>query len=463
MDITDIIKPKQPTAKGSQAVNNVLKGIASAVTKTGSQLAKENAAKNQLAEVAKLKAQSAATPKVSNADFAKAVAQLSKPTAVPKPTPLTPPSVTSKVSNTSSSSTLPSDFVSSNGLMVNSGNSTDANSSDATGGISDNAPTIEDVYAPVINSLHQQATFLQDRYGQNKSDISSIFGILSTVRSADIPKIQQQYATSIQQQQADLAAQTGTARAAQAQGEAGAATAGAELGSDGMPAPTSSASGVATDAAVKDSTAYGDTWKALQNVMSMQQQENVRSAQFGYNAMEANALTQLRRTLEDNLNTLHMKEADVQSQIAQGKLSVAQAQAQMANENTIAKNKLQNALDVAGISAGARVDAAKIAKSAKLGAAGISAASRAANQNTKPKTYSNDVGGWVQKMKDANASKSQISSLMGQAQKAYAAAQSANTGKTPTPGQIYAQWNKIYGNQTFAVPMQEYISKYLPR
>jgi hypothetical protein len=61
-------------------------------------------------------------------------------------------------------------------------------------------------FQPVLDQYAQQQAQLQDRYGVNQADIKNIFGNLTTVRAMDKTKIAQQYQTSIQQQQNDLAA-----------------------------------------------------------------------------------------------------------------------------------------------------------------------------------------------------------------------------------------------------------------
>jgi hypothetical protein len=320
--------------------------------------------------------------------------------------------------------------------------------------------SIDSAYSPVMDFLKSQATAAQDRFGQNKADITNLFGTLSTVRAADIPKIQQQYATSIQQQQDAVAQRMALQNVQTQQGAQGAATAGAELGGADMPAPTNSLSAQAGTAANTDANAYQTTWNALQQVMSAQDQQNVRNAQYGYDAQQSSALLQMQRSLEDRLAQINGDIAGTQSQIAQSKMGAASSAAEMAQEsaNLVAKN--QTATDVANIGANARMTAAQIAANARTSAAKSKGAPK--TPAPKPKTYASNVSGWTQKIIDSGGTQSNITSIRNQVQKAYDAAKAvlvkAGTTGAPTKTQIINQWNRIYGNKTWSGPVSDYIS-----
>jgi hypothetical protein len=242
---------------------------------------------------------------------------------------------------------------------------------------------IQAAYNPVLDFLKSQATAAQDRYGQNKADITNLFGTLSTVRAADIPKIQQQYATSIQQQQDAVAQRMALQNVQTQQGAQGAATAGAELGGADMPAPTNSLSAQAGTAANTDANAYQTTWNALQQVMSAQDQQNVRNAQYGYDAQQSSALLQMQRQLEDRLAQINGDIAGTQSQVAQSQLGAQAASASAQADAQALQDKLNNEAYIAGIGANAKLGAAQIAADARTTAAKTSAANKAANNAAK--------------------------------------------------------------------------------
>jgi len=345
---------------------------------------------------------------------------------------------------------------------------TDTSGSSGDFGTVTNAPTVDPIqaaYNPVLDFLKSQATAAQDRFGQNKADITNLFGTLSTVRAADIPKIQQQYATSIQQQQDAVAQRMALQNVQTQQGAQGAATAGAELGGADMPAPTNSLSAQAGTAANTDANAYQTTWNALQQVMSAQDQQNVRNAQYGYDAQQSSALLQLQRQLEDRLSQINGDIAGTQSQVAQAQLGAQASAAEMTQEQLLAQAKAQNALDVAGVGANARVTAAQIAAKAR-----VTASKSKGNKTPKPKTYTSNYTGWSQKILDAGGTTANVQSIQNMVQKSYDAvyaklnppvAPGAKvTIKKPSNAQIAAQWNKVYGAKSskFTQPVMDYIN-----
>jgi hypothetical protein len=316
------------------------------------------------------------------------------------------------------------------------------------------------IYGPLEQVLKNNKLALENRYGQNAADIKSITGVLTAVAPIDQAKIKEQFAQSLQQQQQQTAAAIAGTRLENAAGVQGASAAASELGSGDMPVPTSSATGTAQQQQIDNAAQGQSNWSALMGAMQNQQLANADAAQRGYGFEIANALQQLARQKNTELGALENQGLTLESQKAQSQLSAQQAANQLASDMAIAEARNQNALDVAGINAGAKTSAAATSAGARRYAADLAAATKTAN----PATYSNDVGGWMQKMAAAKATPAQINSLMSQAQKAYNAAKAeAVQGKTPSPGAVYSQWVKLYGNQTFAAPMQEYISKYLPR
>lgn len=230
-------------------------------------------------------------------------------------------------------------------------------------------------YAPISQMLTQQKAAATLRNQQNAADIKTIFGTLATVRAEDRQKIQQQYATSLQQQQEALAGRTAETRAATAAGQQGAQMAAGELGTTTEAAPQS-LTAQAAEQGIARSNEYQTTWNALQQVMNQQAQNDVLASIRGYDYQQVASLDALRKQLEDTLNNLSGQELQNQSALAGAKLSAqqnamqtelgiqgaqAQAQADEAASNLAAKTKLQ----VAQTAADARIQAAEIAAAAK--------------------------------------------------------------------------------------------------
>ena len=321
-------------------------------------------------------------------------------------------------------------------------------------------PSIQDVYAPIQQDLASQTQALANRYAQNKADITSITGVLSTIAPADKTKINQQFAASIQQQQEALASRTAEARKANTAGQAAAATAGSELGSGGMPAPTASATSLAAEAGIADSNAIGTNWGGLMGAMQQQQLSNVDAAQKGYGFEVANALQQLNRNYNQQLTGLDSQKAQLASQIAQSQLGANATAAEMAQENALAQYKGNNAIDVAGIAAKARMTAAQIAANARTSAAAIRRSS-SGSSNSIPKVAVNSPATWEKAIRSANTNlvpgsngvgagltlvKRSVAAIAADLQATNDAAAKAKNpmattgGKAPTADQVYKAW-----------------------
>lgn len=231
-----------------------------------------------------------------------------------------------------------------------------------------------------------------------------------------------------------------------------------------MPVPTSSASGAAYTASNTDANAYQTTWNALQQVMSAQQQENVRSSMEGYDYQKVATLESLQKDLEDRLMAISGNQAQTMTDIANAKLGAQAAQASSAADAAALQQKLANDWAIANLNASTKLGAAGTSAAARRYAADVGAASRNSSTN-----YSNDIGGWTQKVIDAGGTAAQAASLQQQIDKAYAAAEAANTDalgnvKKVSKYQIMAQWKKLYRNKPgtlkFATAVQDYIDNY---
>jgi hypothetical protein len=272
-------------------------------------------------------------------------------------------------------------------------------------------------YQPVISQLQTQAAQLQDRYGKNASDISNIFGTLTTVSAADKAKINQQFTQSVQQQQDLLAQRTAQAQLDAQKGTTGAATAASETGSGGMPAPTSSLSGQATAQGIADSNAYATTWQGLQGVMQNQALSNLDAAAQGYKYQQANATTQNAKNLQDALSANQMQQAQIQSDIAQAKLGAQAKGAEMGQESALAQAKNQTALDVAKQQAAGRIGAAQVtagtsrANAATSANAQITAAQIRAGSKANKSTSLTNIRDWEKSLRSDGMSGADLTNL----------------------------------------------------
>jgi hypothetical protein len=294
-------------------------------------------------------------------------------------------------------------------------------------------------YQPVMDLYKNQQVNAMDRYGTNTADIKNIFGNLTMVRAADKAKIADQFKTSIEQQQNALAARTAETRTGVAAGQQGAATAAAEMGTAGQPAPTDSLTSQAAEQGIADSNAYQTTWSALQNVMSQQAQNDVQSAVQGYDYQKTSALEQLRANLEDRLAGIEANMAGTQSQIAQTNLG---------SKQNVLNTKYQEAQQ-------AQAQASAIA----LAQAKASAAA------SKPTSYAKDAFGLQQRAADAGVDYNQIQSTVNDAYNAaYAALNPTGSIKVTTPkkSDILNAWNAIKaGSPQTAGKLSPFVTTYV--
>ena len=291
-------------------------------------------------------------------------------------------------------------------------------------------------YQPLLDLYEQQQQAARERYGINQADIKNIFGNLTTMRAQDKAKIAEQFKASIEQQQNALAARTAEARQGVAAGQQGAATAAAEMGTAGQPAPTDSLTAQAAEQGIADSNAYQTTWSALQNVMSQQAQNDVQNAVQGYNYQQTAALETLRNNLEDRLAAIQSNMAGTQSQIAQTNYG-----------------SKQNVLNTKYAEEQARQAAIAKAQAAAQAAA------------AKKPTFSKDSFGLQQRAAASGIDYSQIQSTVNDA---YSAAWAAlnPTGSTrittPKKADILNAWNSIKaGSPQTASKLSPFVTEYV--
>ncbi|MFM5968704.1 MAG: hypothetical protein ACKOQ8_06680 [Micrococcales bacterium] len=314
---------------------------------------------------------------------------------------------------------------------------------------------IEGNYAGATQSIANQITALNDRYGQNQADVKSIFGTLSTIRSADKAKINQQFIDSINAANQQQAARTAQAQQQLAANQQGAATAGAELGGGPAQTPTDSLTSQAVAQGIADSNANQSTWGNLMNAMNMQQQGNVDTSVQGYNLQQAGALDALRRQYEDNLLGAQNQQLSLQDQIAQAMSGVQSAGVQAQNEQALQALKNAGLTDVA-----------------KIRAAGQLAAKRAggsgSGSSNKAPSYSKDIYGLQQRVNDSFGPDG-FTNLVGTidaarqlaTQRKNAAAKAAGTtAKAPSKTEVMSAWKSVSGVPELLPFVNEYINKY---
>lgn len=224
-------------------------------------------------------------------------------------------------------------------------------------------------YAPALADIANQEAIANQRYAQNKADLTNIFGSLSTLSAADSARIQEQFKTTIAEQQAGLAARTAEARTGVAKNIEAVKTVGAERGQG--PAMIGSPVATEAEAGIGRANAYQQTWEGLLGANKTQAAADTVSRQQGYALQQQEALTSLNRMLQDRLTALGQQRTGLQGQLAQ---------AQMSGKQTVLNAKYQEA---------------QAALARQRAAAAASAA--AANQ---PRSYSSGIVGIDQRMAD---------------------------------------------------------------
>lgn len=286
-------------------------------------------------------------------------------------------------------------------------------------------------YQPVLDYLKKQETAANTRYGQNKTDITNLFGSLTTVAAEDAARIKEQFTQSIASQQSALAARTAEARQGAAAGVAQAEATGAERGAG--PGMAVNPISVATEEGIGRSNAYQTTWQALQEANKQQAITDVGTRQAGYGQQQVGALKQLQQNLEDRLMEIGGNTAQVQSDIAKAKIG--------ATENVAQANYAEMAAQ----------------KAAQQRAAAAAAA--AANKTSK------GIQGWYERAAKAGIDPAQlegsISTAYEQVKKELSKGWDTTlSGKPPVPTkqQVLNKWNQINGGGN---PLAtEYVNNY---
>lgn len=200
------------------------------------------------------------------------------------------------------------------------------------------------VYSPLQDLLKTQQAAAAKRYEQNKADITSIFGALSSLTAEDTARINKQFTDSITKQQTDYATRVAQQKNEAAAGTAQAATTGAERGTG--PALNTSPVQQAADAANANANQTLTNWQGLMQATQAQTVKDAETRGTGYTQQKLGALNQLSKNFEDTLSQFAAQDAQLKSQMAQSKIDAQNAYA--SNDFTAAQaaDKQQAALQL---------------------------------------------------------------------------------------------------------------------
>jgi hypothetical protein len=321
---------------------------------------------------------------------------------------------------------------------------------------------VNSVYSPLQDLLAKQKQQASQRYADNQSNIKTIFGALTGLGASDAAAIKKQFEDSVANQQTSLSNRIAEQKAAQVAGVAQTAVTGGERGSgpalQGSPVDTAIAQGNAQAGAIQQN------WAGLMGANQLQAAKDATDRGAGYGQQELGAMAQLQNNFQNTMSGFDQQGAQLQSEIAQGNLTKQQAIASNAFEQAINSTKLQNALDVAGITAKGRTDVANINQAGASSRSASSSAASAAKAAAKAKTYSKDVVGWTQQVTDLGGptAVTQIKNSVPQAVKEATTAIKKATGKTPSKSDIAKYWDKQHPDATpmAAAMARQYITKY---
>ena len=314
---------------------------------------------------------------------------------------------------------------------------------------------IESAYNPVIDFLKQQEQRAQDRYSENQANLKNIFGALTGLTAADTARINDQFTQSITQQQASLATRTAEQRAAQAAGEAQVVATGAERGSG--PALQGSPTATATEQGIGQANAIQTNWEGLLGAQKNQAIADVAARGAGYGQQQVGAIQQLARNFEDTMAGLGGQQADLQSQIAQAKVSRDQAIQSNNWDMAAAAQKQIDAMQLQEAKNKGLTDVANIRAQTSIKLKGMG--------GTKAPKIPATAEGWMSTV-DGQFGKGYGLAAIQSVEDAVTAINKANAknpkAKTPTKDAIWRKWSNDHPSDAMAPKVLEYITKYSP-
>mgnify|MGYP001029642398 CR=1 FL=1 len=180
-------------------------------------------------------------------------------------------------------------------------------------------------YQPALDFVEKQRTQANERYAQNKADITNMFGTLTQVNQESAARVNSQFQTTIADQQMAVANRAAAARTGMAQTAASAEAAANERG--GGPAANLAASpaAIAGERGIADMNSRATIWEGQQGAIQGQTQQNLAAALQGYGFQQSQATQGLQRNLEDVLLGLSGQEANIRGDLAGAEISGQQA------------------------------------------------------------------------------------------------------------------------------------------
>jgi hypothetical protein len=239
---------------------------------------------------------------------------------------------------------------------------------------------IQSGFQPILDFYKKQETDTSARYAKNTANLTSIFGALSGISAKDTTNINNQFASSITKQQADLATRTAEQRAAQTAGAAQAVATGAERGNG--PALKGSPTATATEQAIGQSNAIQTNWEGLMNAQKMNAATDIANRGAGYGQQEVAAQAQLTQNLQEALANIGGQQASLQGQIAQAKVARDQALQEGQADAAAAQQKQIDAMELQASKNAGIENVAKIRASAKSSGGGTSTTKKTTYKNT---------------------------------------------------------------------------------
>ena len=218
----------------------------------------------------------------------------------------------------------PNDMPTTNPLAPTSAN--DINASSAARGLYED-PT--PIYQPSIDFIQQQRSLANERYAQNKADITNLFGSLTQVNKESQARVQSQFEKSIADQQMATAQRIAQARQGAQATQESALRAMDERGGGPMGNIQASPAAVAAERGIADIGAYSTIWEGMQGAIGQQTQQNLQANLAALGQTQAQSQQQLQRNLQDYMLGLSGQEAGVRSDLAQavygGRMGVREA------------------------------------------------------------------------------------------------------------------------------------------
>jgi hypothetical protein len=290
------------------------------------------------------------------------------------------------------------------------------------------------IYQPALEFIDKQRTQANERYAQNKADISNLFGQLTQVNKESQARVNQQFTESIANQQMQTAQRIAEARTGAAQTQASALRAMDERG--GGPMSNLAASPVAVEAerGIARQGALQEIFAGQQGAIQQQTIQNLTAAQQGYGQQQLQAEQGLQRNLEDVLMGLAGQETGVRTNIAEaiygGKSNVAQA----GYNEYLTEQANQQAIQLANARGYWDTQQAQINAASKLAVAEANAKNRVTN-------YPSTSAGVTQFMRNEGADDSAISRF-------WASVDSADIAGATNSQEAFAAWkasNNVVG------------------